>query len=251
MHLQVQDVVHRWLGASGDSVASDQSFISVSVQSEFDLEASSPGATAAFSSCVPSLMPSASQRQSTMAALPASAVHKLQPGCSTLRRVPSDISEASKMPPFSFDQADSAIFNLRCKGYNRTKSKAPSKAAIYELWNADLYATNSKHWHIMRRIALPPLPGTATASDGRSLDQANIPPILVMHLLMPMYPASLFFQAQEGPNVSFIYYFRLPQGFDPATFHTPQVQLLPHLCFVWTCASPNSCELDCEWFVAH
>lgn len=221
--IQVQDVVHRWLGATGDSESTDQSFISVSVQSELDLEPAAAGGSAAFSSCVPSLMPAASQRQPGMAALHASAVHKLQPGCSSLQRVPEGITDLSKVPAFSFEQANSANFNLRCKGYSRTKCKAPSKPAIYELWDADLYATNSKHWHIMRRIALPPLPDTATAADGGTLDKANIPPILVMHLLMPMYPASLFFQAQEGPNVSFIYYFRLPQGFNPKTFHTPQV----------------------------
>lgn len=224
--LQVQDVVHRWLGTTGETGSTDQSFISVSVQSELDLEPSSPGGGAAFSSCVPSLLPGASQRQSTMAALHASAIHKLQPGGSTLQRCPGGITDASKMPAFSFEQANSANFSLRCKGYSRTKCKAPSQAAIYELWNADLYATNSKHWHIMRRIALPPLPDIPRTADGKTLDQLNLPPILVMHLLMPMYPASLFFTAQDGPNVSFIYYFRLPQGFDPATFHAPQV----HLC---------------------
>eukprot|EP00892_Ulva_mutabilis_P000241 jgi/Ulvmu1/10217/UM060_0017.1 len=222
----VQDVVNRWLGASGEAASSDQSFISVSVQSELDLEPASAGSTAAFSSCVPSLMPATSQRQAGMAALHSSAVHKLQPGCSTLQKVPAGTTDTSKLPPFSFEQANSANFNLRCKGYSRSKAKAPSQPALYELWDADLYATNSKHWHIMRRIALPPLPKTATGPDGQSLDKINIPPVLVMHLLMPMYPASLFFQAQEGPNVSFIYYFRLPEGFDPATFHTPQALAL-------------------------
>ena len=125
-------------------------------------------------------------------------------------------------------QADGSVFNLRTKGYLRTKEKLPSKGSLYELVQADLYSTNNKHWHIVRRLQLPEVLDTATLPNGTPLDDAGYPPLLILHILMPFYPAQFFFPQTDGHNCSFVYYFRLPEGFDPATHETPEVRPCSH-----------------------
>jgi Protein ENHANCED DISEASE RESISTANCE 2, C-terminal len=122
-------------------------------------------------------------------------------------------------------QADAPVFKLRTKGYLRTKQKLPSASALYDLVHADLYATNNKHWHIVRRLELPDIPASSSRlPDGTLLDDLNYPPLLVLHILMPMYPAQFFFPHTDGANCSFVYFFRLPAGFDPSKHGCPEVR---------------------------
>lgn len=121
-------------------------------------------------------------------------------------------------------QVDGSVFKLRTKGYLRHREKQPSQGTIYELAQADLYSTHNKHWHIVRRLQLPDVPDTATLPNGTSLDAAGYPPLLILHILMPTYPAQFFFPQTDGANCSFVYYFRLPEGFDPEKHGSPEVR---------------------------
>jgi hypothetical protein len=136
-------------------------------------------------------------------------------------------------------QADGSVFNLRAKN-------------VYELVNADLYSTHNKHWHIVRRLQLPDVPRTATLPCGTPLDKAGYPPLLILHILMPMYPAQFFFPQTDGANVSFVYYFRLPEGFDPATHEAPEVRPYSHVLHPCTCTvTPQKVILLCKWHSAY
>ncbi|KIZ06999.1 hypothetical protein MNEG_0944 [Monoraphidium neglectum] len=44
-----------------------------------------------------------------------------------------------------------------------------------------------------------------------------LPPLLVFNVQMPQYPAA-FWGASDGPGQSIVYYFALPEDFDPETF---------------------------------
>lgn len=123
--------------------------------------------------------------------------------------------------PDSYEEASAASFQLRGGTYLKTRVKMTPGPPIYRLVAADRYNTPRKHWHVARRLALPELPRTAAMPDGRSLDDANIPPMLILHVMMPMYPATLF-PTTDGKNCSLIYYMALPEGFDPAKCHAPQ-----------------------------
>lgn len=125
----------------------------------------------------------------------------------------------------AFQPADPRRFSLRTRDYLRTRKKAPSAAPIYELVGFDAYATQSKHWHIVRRMRLPALPRCAQTTVGTTLDSLGVPPLLVFNIMMPMYSASIFGRA-DGSNCNFIYYFRLPHDFSIETFHTPEVRRL-------------------------
>ena len=162
------------------------------------------------------------RRCKALAVVPSKKLRYLEHGRSQVQRLPSGISAAAA-PTFTYQQADSAAFSLRQKGYSRSKRKAPSQEAMYELAAVDLYSTTCKHFHIARRLRLPEVVNSSRAADGRSLDACNIPPLLVLHILMPTYPAT-FFATTDGPSVSYIYYFRLPCHFCPESFHTPEVR---------------------------
>lgn len=143
----------------------------------------------------------------------------------------------------TYQQADSATFRLRQRGYAKHKTKAPSQSAVYELASVDLYSTRRKHFHVVRRLRLPDIVNSACTPDGLTLDEINIPQVLVIHILMPTYPAT-FFATTDGPNVSYIYCFRLPANFHPDTFHAPQVRLCHSLCLACDIASTCCLELS-------
>ena len=229
---------HHSSSQNGLPKPTEDSFVSISVTSDTAFDditdpAFANSARASVAGCLPLALPSSS-RPSVRATLPAHRLRWLESGQSQLRRAPANAS-AHAVPPFSYQQADSALFQLRQKGYTRNKVKAPSRPEIYELASADLYQTNSKHFHIVKRLRLPDAVNSARTANGQTMDEVNIPPLLVLHIMMPMYPGTLF-PTTDGPNVSFIYYFRLPADFDPATFHTPEV-----CCAATSCTCVHAC----------
>lgn len=109
-------------------------------------------------------------------------------------------------------QAQGSVFNLQTKGYMRTKEKLPSKASPYELVQANLYATNNKHWHIVRRLQLPELSTSAKLPNGSARDDMNCPPCWSCTLCPCTPPSQFFFPQNAGPNCPFVYFFRLRAG---------------------------------------
>jgi hypothetical protein len=219
--------VTRWRQVPSEATAREcnDSLFSMSVESEFHNFEEPDVLPSPFAACIPMPLPSA-VRHPVTAAVHAKDVKRAQCGCSQIKPAPPG-ADIKAVPEFCYEEAESTGFQLRCKGYIRTKQKEPSKRAIYELAAADLYSTHVKHFHIARRLKLPePHSNTAPSGmekTGKTLDEMNIPPILVLHIMMPMYPGTLF-PTTDGLNVSFIYHFRLPADFDPATFHTPEVR---------------------------
>jgi Protein ENHANCED DISEASE RESISTANCE 2, C-terminal len=247
--VHLQDIVQKGSSQSDAAAAaacrfSEDSFVSISVWSDGDdenvvEERSARNTPPSFAVCLPlpRLGGAAAAARRPRVSVPAACMHVLECGGSQLTRVPPGAdADLGALPPFSYQQADAAIFQLRQKGYAKSKCKGPSQGSVYELAAADLYATNSKHFHIVKRLQLPPPVNDCRIADGRTLDEADIPQLLVLHIMMPTYPGT-FFPTTDGPNVSFVYYFRLPATFDPATFHTPEVRR-----WVCDCTACSSCQ---------
>lgn len=215
--------VQAWIGSTasggssalrGDasvSVSLDSSDAHTAMEDEHDSGATSRNSFA----CLPLSLQSGSKSHHSQR-IASSQLTKVPYGQSVLHA----ISPGDQPMPFTYHGADPTRFQLRSSTYLKNRVKAPSAESIYRLVAADLYTTHKKHWHIARRIQLPAVPHTKKMPDGSTLDDANIPPLLVMHVMTPKYSAT-FIPTHDGPNFSFIYYFALPEGFDPATFHTP------------------------------
>jgi Protein ENHANCED DISEASE RESISTANCE 2, C-terminal len=228
--------MQRWLQPTTPTHAArptGDSFISISVQSDMT-DSLQPGnddivtpPSPPLVSCIPMPLPlpggvAGSLQHRAQAALPAKRVQKLQFGLSGTQPVLQG-TDSRDVKPNSYQEADHKTFNLRTKDYMKTKQKAPSRSPLYKLVNVDVYSTHAKHWHIVRRMQLPRLPRCARCPvEGVSLDEMDIPPLLVLHIMMPLYPGT-FFATTDGPNCSFVYFFRLPDDFSVSTFHTPEV----------------------------
>ena len=93
----------------------------------------------------------------------------------------------------------------------RPQVKVNSSKAIYRLVGIDVFRTDAKAFHLARLVHLPP------ARDPVMVGDVALPPLLVFNVQLPQYPAA-FFGASDGLGQSIVYYFALPEDFDPATF---------------------------------
>lgn len=89
--------------------------------------------------------------------------------------------------------------------------KVHSSKAIYRLVAIDLFRTDSKAFHVARLFNLPP------ARDPVMIGDVALPPLLIFNVQLPQYPAT-FFGATDGVGQSIVYYFALPEDFDPPRF---------------------------------
>ncbi|XP_010255739.1 PREDICTED: uncharacterized protein LOC104596338 isoform X2 [Nelumbo nucifera] len=90
-------------------------------------------------------------------------------------------------------------FKVRGENYFRDKKKefAPNHAA-YCPFGVDVFLSPRKIDHIARFVDLPSI-----NSSGK------LPPILVVNVQVPLYPATLFQSETDGKGMSFVLYFRL------------------------------------------
>jgi hypothetical protein len=86
-----------------------------------------------------------------------------------------------------------------------------SAGAIYRLVAVDIIRTESKASHIARLVTLPP------ARDAVRVGDTALPPLLIFNLQLPSYAPGIF-GPSDGPGESVVYYFSLPEDFDPAGF---------------------------------
>ncbi|XP_057521894.1 uncharacterized protein LOC130801945 [Amaranthus tricolor] len=98
---------------------------------------------------------------------------------------------------------DPSTFNVRGHSYLRDKRKdlAPNHAAFYP-FGVDIFQSHRKISHIARFVELPPI-----YSSGK------IPPVLVVNIQIPLYPASVFSREHDGEGMSIVLYFRLSENF--------------------------------------
>ncbi|BDA44255.1 probable protein ENHANCED DISEASE RESISTANCE 2 at C-terminar half [Coccomyxa sp. Obi] len=113
-----------------------------------------------------------------------------------------------------WEEPDARTFMVRGVNYMKDRRKVPSDHSIYRLLGCDIYSFDFKINHISRHIQLPapPILGAAAYSLPAS---EQIPPLLIVNIQLPMYPASIFGRS-DGEGHSLVYYFGLPEGWDPA-----------------------------------
>ena len=98
----------------------------------------------------------------------------------------------------------------------KTKLKVNSEKAIYRLVAMDLFSTEAKTLHVAKHLVLPQTrPPVMVKSDIPGAPDVALPPLLVMNLQLPSYQPS-FFGANDGPGQSVVFYFALPEDFDPS-----------------------------------
>ncbi|KAK9682461.1 hypothetical protein RND81_10G075400 [Saponaria officinalis] len=98
---------------------------------------------------------------------------------------------------------DSSTFSVRGHSFLRDKRKdlAPNHAAYYP-FGVDVFRSHQKIDHIARFVELPPI-----CSSGK------FPPILVVNIQIPLYPASVFHREFDGEGMNVVLYFRLSENF--------------------------------------
>jgi len=156
---------------------------------------------------------------------------------------------AAPFPPFlteTYGPCDATTFKVRSKDYLRSKVKQASPAAIYELVAADLYSFDFKISHIAKHVVLPALP-VPSAAHAALQPHNRLPPLLVLNIQLPTYPASIWggggggggggmlgglfggggndddassssSSTADGRGHSLVFYFRLPDNWDPTSY---------------------------------
>ncbi|KAL0408649.1 UNVERIFIED_CONTAM: hypothetical protein Sradi_1799300 [Sesamum radiatum] len=108
-----------------------------------------------------------------------------------------------KRVPDSWSDVEAGTFRVRGVNYLRDKRKefAPNCAAYYP-FGLDVFLSQRKIHHIGRFVELPLI-----NSSGK------LPPILVVNVQIPLYPAAIFQGETDGEGISFVLYFKLSESF--------------------------------------
>ncbi|CAL5218734.1 g448 [Coccomyxa viridis] len=123
-----------------------------------------------------------------------------------------------------WEEAESTTFMVRGVNYMQDKKKVPSEDSMYRLLGCDVYSFDFKINHIARHIQLPAPPHLGPGAKSLP-DAEQIPPLLVLNIQLPMYPAS-FFGKSDGHGHSLVYYFGLPDGWEPSMMDNKQALAL-------------------------
>ncbi|KAG6536320.1 hypothetical protein ZIOFF_001374 [Zingiber officinale] len=102
----------------------------------------------------------------------------------------------------SWSPIEPNTFRVRGEHYLRDKKKdLASNCAVYSPFGVDVYFRQQKINHIARYVQLP-----IVNSLGK------LPPLLVVNVQVPLYPATIFQSETDGEGISFVLYFRLSEG---------------------------------------
>eukprot|EP00252_Welwitschia_mirabilis_P018534 TRINITY_DN4117_c0_g1_i1.p1 TRINITY_DN4117_c0_g1~~TRINITY_DN4117_c0_g1_i1.p1 ORF type:complete len:581 (+),score=110.69 TRINITY_DN4117_c0_g1_i1:1197-2939(+) len=103
---------------------------------------------------------------------------------------------------------DPSVFKLRSENYLRDKRKGstPNYAAFYP-FGVDVFICPKKIDHIAQYVELP-------AFDSK--DKLP-PPILIVNVQVPLYPATLFSVENDGEGMSIVLYFKLSETYTKET----------------------------------
>lgn len=94
-------------------------------------------------------------------------------------------------------------FRVRGSSYMSTKQKEPSAESLYVCVAADFYYAPKKNDHLARKVELPTTPPDAW--------DAGVPPLLIVHLQVPVCAPSLF-ATGDGPGYDIVLYMCLREG---------------------------------------
>ncbi|XP_073018961.1 uncharacterized protein [Primulina eburnea] len=112
-------------------------------------------------------------------------------------------SSLEKKMPGSWSQIDTNTFKVRGRNYNKDKRKEiASSFDAYVPFGADLFLSPRKINHVAQFVELP-------AIDSRG----EVPPILVVNLQIPLYPATIFQNENDGPGMNVVFYFKLSENY--------------------------------------
>jgi hypothetical protein len=118
-------------------------------------------------------------------------------------------------PRECWSEADATQFKIRSMDYMKTRVKINSEKAIYRLVAMDLFSTEVKALHVAKHLLLPQTgPPVMVKSDTPGAPDVALPPLLIMNLQLPSYQPA-FFGGNDGPGQSVVFYFALPEDFDP------------------------------------
>ncbi|KAG2702213.1 hypothetical protein I3760_06G079700 [Carya illinoinensis] len=103
----------------------------------------------------------------------------------------------------SWSPIEPGTFKVRGVNYFRDKKKdfAPNNAAYYP-FGVDVFLSQRKIDHLARFVELPVI-----NSSG------DLPPILIVNVQVPLYPATLFQGETDGEGMSFVLYFKLSDSY--------------------------------------
>ncbi|KAG8366249.1 hypothetical protein BUALT_Bualt17G0056800 [Buddleja alternifolia] len=108
-----------------------------------------------------------------------------------------------KRVPDSWSEIEPGTFKVRGPSYLRDKRKElATNCAAYYPFGLDVFLSHKKINHIARFVELPVI-----NSSGK------LPPMLVVNVQIPLYPAAIFGGETDGEGISFVLYFKLSERF--------------------------------------
>jgi hypothetical protein len=103
----------------------------------------------------------------------------------------------------SWSSIDPSSFRVRGNTYLRDKRKEhASNYAAYNPFGVDIFLSQKKINHVARFVKLP-----VASSSG------ELPPILVVNVQIPLYPAAFFQSETDGEGINFVLYFKLSENY--------------------------------------
>ncbi|XP_028801873.1 uncharacterized protein LOC114757043 isoform X2 [Neltuma alba] len=114
-----------------------------------------------------------------------------------------------------WSRIDSGTFKVRGVNYLKDKKKEfASNYSAYYPFGVDVYLSPRKVNHIAQFVELPVI-----NSSG------NLPPMLVVNVQIPLYPAALFQGETDGEGINFVLYFKLSESYTKELPHYFQEQI--------------------------